>query len=94
MYFRLNLSHDSRVTLAQLAFPNFIVTDNGSQIDYQIEPELGRIVVNLPAGNHQIFVKFTNTQIRTLSNGISVVAWILFFVYLIKPLWMKLNSKK
>jgi hypothetical protein len=93
-YFNLNLSNDSKVTLAQLAFPKFLVTDNGNQIDYQIEPELGRIVIALSAGDHQIFVKFINTPIRTISNYISLIAWCGLAIYLSKPLWQKLIFKK
>jgi len=92
--FDLNLNQDSTVTLAQLAFPEFVVTDNGTKIDYQIEPELGRIVVDLPAGNHQLFVKFTNTPIRTISNFISLFAWLIFGIFLLNPLWKKLTFKK
>ena len=93
-YFKLNLGQESKVTLAQLAFPDFKVTDNGQKIDYQIEPELGRITVNLSTGNHQIFIKFTNTPIRTISNYISLTAWLIFIAYLLNPLWKKLTFKK
>lgn len=92
--FDLNLNQNSTITLAQLAFPEFVVTDNGQKIDYQIEPELGRIVVDLSAGNHQIFVKFTNTSIRTVSNFISLAAWLIFGIFLFNPLWKKLTFKK
>ena len=92
--FDLNLTQPSTVTLAQLAFPDFTVTDNGQKVDYQVEPELGRIVINLSAGNHQIFVKFTNTPIRTISNSISLVAWLIFGIFLLQPLWKKLIFKR
>jgi hypothetical protein len=92
--FTLNLNQSAKVTLAQLAFPDFSVTDNGQKIDYQIEPELGRITLNLNSGNHQIFVKFTNTPIRTISNYISLVGWLFFAFYLLKPVWIKLISKR
>jgi hypothetical protein len=93
-YFNLNLSQDAHITLAQLAFPKFLITDNEKQIDYQIEPELGRIVIDLPSGDHQIFIKFINTPIRTVSDYISLIAWLGLAIYLSKPLWKKLISKK
>jgi hypothetical protein len=93
-YFKLNLSQDAQITLAQLAFPNFLVTNNWEQVEYQIEPELGRIVINLSAGDHQIFVKFTNTTIRTFSNYLSLFAWLIFIFYFSRPLWQKLIFKK
>lgn len=94
MLFDLNLSQNAKVTLAQLYFPNFEIIDNGQSILYQIEPELGRIVVSLDAGNHQLFVKFTDTPIRKISNYLSLISWIFLIVFISKPLWMKLTSKK
>jgi len=94
MLFNLNLSQKSKVTLAQLYFPEFKVTDNGQPISYQIEPELGRIVIDLDSGNHQLFVKFINTPIRTVSNYISLIAWCFLLVYFLRPIWNKLISKK
>lgn len=92
--FTINLNQPAKITLAQLAFPDFLVIDNGKKINYEIEPELGRITLNLTAGDHQIFVKFINTPIRTVSNYISLVAWLILAIYLLKPLWIKSISKK
>ena len=91
LYFNLFLSKDAKVTISQLAFPEFQITDKGQKIDYEIEPELGRMVVNLKAGDHQIYVKLQNTPIRSVSNYISLVAWLGLIFYLLKPLWMKLK---
>ncbi len=94
MLFDLHLSRNSKVTLAQLAFPEFIVTSNGNDIPTEIEPELGRVVVNLPSGDHQIMVKLQNTPVRTISNYVSLVTWVLLILYLSKPLWLRLIYKK
>jgi len=94
MFFNIFLNKDATVTISQLAFPNFEITDKGQKIDYQIEPELGRMTVNLKSGEHQIYVKLKNTPIRTISNYISLFAWIFVAICLIKPLWKKLNYKK
>ena len=93
-YFNINLNQKAKITLAQLAFPNFKVTDNNQEISYQIEPELGRLVIELNTGDHQILVKFTDTPVRTISNYVSLVAWLFFGFLLLKPLWKKLISKK
>ena len=92
--FDLNLNQKSQITLSQLAFPEFLVTDNGQKISYQIEPELGRLVINLDQGQHQILVKFINTPVRSISNYISLTTWIVFGLFLFKPLWNKLIYKK
>ena len=94
MFFNLHLSRDSKITLAQLAFPDFKVTDNGLPITTIIEPKLGRLVINLSTGDHQIMVKFVNTPIRTISNYISLICWLFLFLYLSKPLWHHLIYKK
>ena len=94
MFFNLFLNKDAKITISQLAFPNFEITNKGQKIDYQIEPELGRMVINLKAGNHQIYVKLKNTPIRTISNYISLFTWLGLILYLLKPLWKKLIFKK
>lgn len=94
MYFNLFLNKDAKITISQLAFPNFEITDKGQKIDYQIEPELGRMVINLKSGDHQIYVKLHNTPIRTISNYISFFAWLVLVIYLFNPLWKKLIFKK
>jgi hypothetical protein len=94
LFFNLFLSKDAKITISQLAFPNFEITDKGQKIDYQIEPQLGRMVINLKSGDHQIYVKLKNTPIRTVSNYISLFAWLGLILYLLKPLWKKLIFKK
>jgi len=94
LFFNIFLSQDAKIIISQLAFPNFEITDKGQKIDYQIEPELGRMVINLKGGDHQIYVKLKNTPIRTISNHISLFAWLGLTVYLFKPLWKKLIFKK
>lgn len=94
MMFDLHLSRDSKVTLAQLAFPEFQVTSNNNRIPVEIEPQLGRLVINLPPGDHQIMVKLNNTPVRTVSNYISLFSWIFLLLYFSKPLWLRLIYKK
>ncbi len=94
MLFNLHLSRDSKVTLSQLAFPNFEITDNNIPLKYEIEPNLGRLVIYLPTGDHQIMVKFINTPVRTVSNYISLISWLLFLLYFSQPLWRRLIYKK
>ena len=94
MLFNLHLSRDSKITLAQLGFPNFIITDNDNPIQFEIEPKLGRLVINLKTGDHKIMVKFVNTPVRTISNYISLFSWLFIILYLTRPLWHLLIYKK
>jgi len=93
-YFKINLNKSSKITLSQLAFPDFVVTDNNQSLNYSIEPELGRIVINLSAGDHQIFIKFVDTPIRTVSNYISLFGWIFVLLFFTKPIWKRLIYRK
>lgn len=94
LFFDISLNQDAFVTIAQLAFPNFEIYQNNKKINYHIDPELGRMVIKLSSGEHQIFIKLKNTPIRTISNYISLFSWILLILYLSKPLWKRLIYKK
>ncbi len=92
-FFNITLTSNARVYISQLAFPGFKTIVNGQEIAHEIEPELGRIVLNLSPGTHQVYVKLHNTPVRTISNYISLFAWIGVGIYLLKPLWKKLTSR-
>lgn len=93
-FFNLFLEKDTTITISTIAFPNFEINDNNQKISYKIEPKLGRMTVDLKAGDHQIYIKLKNTPVRTISNYISLVAWIFVIGYLSLPLWNKLTLKK
>ncbi len=82
-FFNLNLTQNATIILSRLAYPGFTITDFGKNITYKIEPELGRFQIDLPAGNHQIYLKLHNTPNRTISNIISLmaIAFILFSLF-------------
>lgn len=94
LFFNITLNKPSRVTVAQMAFPNFEIKDKGKIIKYDIEPELGRIVLSLSEGDHQIYIKLRNTPIRTISDYLSLTAWVLLISFSIKFLWKKFFLKK
>lgn len=77
LFFNANVFSDSKITLAQLYFPNFKIYNYGQPIDFIIEPELGRMVLNLTPGNYQIYAKLANTPIRSITNFISLFSWTL-----------------
>jgi len=82
-FFNLYLPLGGEVTLSQLYFPNFEVYDYGQKISHRVEPELGRIVIDLSAGQqHQIYLKLKDTPVRTASDIISLVSFLILFTYL------------
>lgn len=92
--FNLKNESTAKFTLAQLYFPNYQIYDNGQIQKFEVEPLLGRITLNLDPGNHQIFLKFSDTPIRTFSNYLSLFAWIFVILYVVSTLWNIRKSKK
>lgn len=86
-FFNLTLNQPATVYLSQLAFPQFKVTINGQTSIPQIEPELGRISLNLNAGTNQIYLKLFNTPIRQIANFITIISAII--IVLLPKLWKK-----
>jgi len=92
--FNLKNESTAKFTLAQLYFPNYQIYDNGQIQKFEVEPLHGRITLNLDPGNHQIFLKFSDTPIRTFSNYLSLFAWIFVILYVVSTLWNIRKSKK
>ena len=69
-------------------FPRWKVTLDGKQIEHFI-PDTeawGRMYIEVPEGNHEIYLKLFNTPIRTVSNMVSLVTWLGLISF---PLWRK-----
>lgn len=77
--FSLNLNSDSQVRINIFDFPTWKITVDSKEVDPNI-PESeswGRMYLNIPKGEHQVYYKLTDTPVRTASNLISLFAWIL-----------------
>ena len=92
--FNLTLEQNSKVYLSTLAFPDFQIIDNGNPISYKIEPELGRISLDLAPGTHQIYLHLRNTPIRTIANYISLFSLIVVVLLAFSAPWKKSTSLK
>lgn len=84
LFFNADLKEKTTITLAQMYFPNFKAYDYDVEIPVEIEPELGRMVLKLNPGQHQIYIKLKNTPIRTISNIISLISWTSLLFYFLK----------
>lgn len=93
-FFNLYLSSPSEITLAVLGFPKYSITDFGKPIDYRLEPILGRVVINLKPGIHQLYLKLENTPIRTFSNILSTLSWGTLVIFCLSQLWTRVHIKK
>jgi len=92
--FNLRNETAAKFTLATLYFPNFQLFDNQQPLNFEVEPLLGRITINLAPGVHQIYLRLFDTPIRAFSNYLSFFAWIFIFVYFIKKIWKAKKSIK
>ncbi|MBP9817641.1 hypothetical protein KBC75_02690 [Candidatus Shapirobacteria bacterium] len=90
----ISLPIEADVTLAILGYKDFKITNNSLPIPHTIEPEFGRIVIHLPAGNNQVYVKFVNTTGRIIANLITVITLITATIFFTKKLWTQSILKK
>ncbi len=84
---------EAKLTLAQLYFPNFKIYDQEDELAFDIESELGRMVLKLPPGDYQIRVQMEDTPVRTASNLITLFS-IGLLVYFFKKTCPKSQKKK
>jgi len=72
-------SDSTEFQINTLYFPGWEASVDSKKVllDPARDRELGRMIVDLEKGNHQIVVKLKNTPIRTLGNYLSLIGWIL-----------------
>ncbi len=59
-------------------FPGWKATMDGKEIETLI-PETekwGRMWIEIPKGDHTVYVEFTNTPVRSISNMVSLISWV------------------
>lgn len=79
---------EATIRMGIFQFPGWRAYVNGNEVRTFVgdKEEWGRIYFNIPKGNHKIELKFTNTPVRTISNYVSLGAWIILFTF---PVWRK-----
>ena len=73
-------------------FPGWKVWVDGKEVETKplLDPlKIGRMLINVPVGIHQIELKFTDTPIRTFGNILTTISWGILGVILIKSLIKK-----
>jgi hypothetical protein len=83
------------VRIGMFDFPGMQVQIDGKQVDHYIPDteEWGRMYVDVPQGEHKVYVQLLNTPVRTVSNIISFVCWgiLIGLVVLKKPFKTEVN---
>jgi 6-pyruvoyl-tetrahydropterin synthase-like protein len=69
-----------RVRIRTLYYPGWTASCDGRRMASIADPETGQILVNIPAGLHQLQIMFKNTWWRNLAFGTSALAAIGMFV--------------
>lgn len=82
-------SFNHRIRLRTFYFPGWNVYIDGKATNIDIESRTGAILFQVPAGQHEIRVKFEDTQVRKFATYSSFGALVIF-IYLL----LKLNKRK
>jgi uncharacterized membrane protein len=80
--FSADVAKESKIDIPVFDFPNWEVKANGKPYGHSLG-SIGRIEINLPSGNYNVQGTFKNTPLRTVSNSVSVLSFVLFIGYLI-----------
>ncbi len=85
---RFNTSSDenSEIRVNIYQFPNWKTFVDGQEVaNYVPEKELwGRMHIEVPAGDHEVYAKLYDTPIRMAGNIISLISWVLLGLILLK----------
>jgi hypothetical protein len=69
------------------------VDEQEKELTYSQDDELGRMQVELTAGDHEVYFRLTDTPIRAWSNLISLLSWASFLVIISQRKWQWLPIK-
>ncbi|KKQ91002.1 MAG: hypothetical protein UT14_C0026G0006 [Candidatus Shapirobacteria bacterium GW2011_GWE1_38_92] len=94
LFFNANVIDKSTITIAQIYYPGFQITDNNKTIKFKTDPIYGRMQIELSPGYHQIYVKLQNTPIRLISNYISFLTWLSLLIFLTYQLYGKIHQRR
>jgi len=80
--FSADVASGSKIDVPVFYFPDWRVKVNGASYATGLG-ELGRIELTFPQGKYFVQGKFENTPVRTISNSISVISFVVFVFYLV-----------
>lgn len=80
------LTDSAKVRLALFDFPGWRVWIDGEKTSIDHENELGLITISVPAGEHEISARLTNTAVRTIGNLLSVAGLVAIPVFVKKKI--------
>lgn len=75
--FRLRLPQPATVTLQLLYFPGWVAWVDGEPVAVRPQPGTGLLTVEVPAGEHELWLRFIDTPLRWMADLASAAAWLL-----------------
>lgn len=79
--FETNVSSSSaEVMLPLYSYPGIVVKVDGLKSKFTADLDLGRVIVEVPQGEHQVTAKVGTTTVRLLSDLMSLISLIVLFV--------------
>lgn len=78
----------SEIRINIYKFPNWKAYLDGHEIETTVPKDeaWGRMHIQIPSGNHKVYLKLVNTPLRNFANLTSVLAWMVLFSF---PFWGK-----
>jgi hypothetical protein len=83
--FSLKTNEETLINFKLANFPGWEAQIDGESVEIKVNEEIGNIQLLVPAGEHQISLRFTeNTKYRIIGDSISFIALLVFF-YIFSP---------
>jgi hypothetical protein len=78
-------TQNSVLRIGILKFPTWKAFVDGKEIPNYVGPneKWGRMYIDVPQGNHSVYLRLYNTPIRTVSNWVSLATWLGLSAYLL-----------
>lgn len=73
-------SESATLRLPIIYFPNWKISVDGKDVNFDVKNELGQPTFEISSGSHNVFAKLYNTPLRTTANIVSLVSFIAFLV--------------
>lgn len=73
---------EGKIMISSFYFPGWKAWLNGKEVGIATEPEIGRMIIDIPTGKQSLYLRFVNTPIRSWSNFISLLSWLLMAVFI------------
>jgi uncharacterized membrane protein len=74
--FYTNFDQQREIIIPQYFFPGWKGWIDEKEVLLRFEDDLGRIVVDVSPGEHELYFRLTNTPIRSWANLISLLSWL------------------